>query len=67
MLTISMSLPQLADLDINRFYDTEGNFYARYEDALPQGWQYERITPDRMIEMLNDRLPEEDLRRLGSA
>ncbi|MBF8294208.1 MAG: hypothetical protein HW389_753 [Bacteroidetes bacterium] len=54
----------LADLDTNHLYDTECNFYARYEDTLPDEWTYERITPARMIELLENRLPVEDQARL---
>ncbi len=56
----------LADLDTNHLYDTERNFYARYEDTLPGEWSYERITPARMVDLLENRLSAEDHARLNA-
>lgn len=54
----------LADFDLNRFYDTEENFYARYEDTLPEGWRYERVTPKQMSTVVKPRLDSRDTARL---
>ena len=55
----------LANFDVNRFYDTERNFYATYEDTLPEGWKYERIMVNRMVEILEENLASQDIPRLG--
>lgn len=56
----------LVDFDSNKFYDTDRNFYARYEESLPEGWTYRRITPNKMADMLETSLPQEDRPRLGT-
>ena len=55
----------LVDFDSNKFYDTDRNFYARYEDTLPEGWKYERITVNGIVEILETILADQDKARLS--
>lgn len=57
----------LADFDSNKLYDTDKNFYARYEDTLPEGWNYERITIKDIVEILEPILADQDKVRLSTS